>query len=69
MSELHQDFKVDDKVRVYRLMHPRKDLLGEKTIENVGPMHVGGESMLWFKEGGGAWHPDACEKIEKENQK
>lgn len=58
------DFKIGDKVKVYGLMHPRRDFKDIRTIESIKPMHSGGKDMLWFEEGGGAWHPDACELIE-----
>jgi len=61
------EFTVGQKVRVYGLMNPRRDYKGVRTIEHIGPMHSGGENMLWFEHGGGAWHPDACEPADEMN--
>jgi hypothetical protein len=56
--------KVGDKVQVYALMNPPSDFIGVKTIKHIAPMGSE-ERMFWFEEGGGAYHPDACVKIEK----
>lgn len=61
-------FKVGDKVKVYGLMKPRRDFKYIRTINWIGPTHSGGEPMLWFEEGGGAWHPDACKLVESEGE-
>ena len=53
-------FKVGEKVRVYALMSPLDDYIGDRTIKAIEPMYSGGDPMLWFEGGGGAWHPDAC---------
>ena len=60
VKETLKRFKVGEKVRVYSLMNPLEDYIGDRTISAVEPMYPGGETMLWFEEGGGAWHPDAC---------
>jgi hypothetical protein len=53
--------KIGDKVKVYRMMNPRRDFKRISTILDIGPMHGGGETMLWLDSISGAWHPDACE--------
>ena len=58
-------FKIGDRVRVYLSMHPRRDFKKISVIKDIGPMHDGGADMLWFEDGGGAWHPDACEIAEE----
>lgn len=37
----------------------------ERTVSHIGSMHSGGETMIWFEEGGGAHHPKACEVIKE----
>jgi len=56
-------FAVGDRVEVYGLMNPLRDLVKIAVIDYVGPMHSGGQDMVWFECGGGAWHPDACKLI------
>jgi len=58
-----EKFEVGQNVKVYALMNPRRDLKGIETIKAIGPMYGGGPDMLWFENGGGAHHPDACEAV------
>lgn len=53
-------FKVGDMVEYYSVMKPLRDLKGITKVRHVGPMHEGGEDMLWLEGVSGAWHPDAC---------
>ena len=62
-----QIFEVGQRVKVYGLMNPQRDFIDERTIKSIVPMHSGGKDMLWFEEGGGAWHPDACQPVGNED--
>ena len=58
-------FQVGCRVRYFSVMYPRMNEKGVTTVRAIGPMHEGGEVMLWLDGVRGAWHPDACELVEE----
>lgn len=67
MIKNKNDFKIGDRVKVFSLMNPKRDYKGEDTIISISPMCSGGEIMLWLRKYG-AYHPDACERINDCNE-
>lgn len=63
-NKMAQQLKVGDKVNVYGLIGCR-NFIAVKTVKNIGPTNSspGSIQMVWFEEGGGAWHPGAVEKV------
>jgi hypothetical protein len=53
-------FKVGDIVEYYSVMNPLSELKGAAKVLDIGPMHEGGDDMMWLEGVRGAWHPDAC---------
>lgn len=57
------DLKIGQKVNRWPLLNKKTGEPKVRTIDDIAPMHGGGEVMVWFIEGGGAHHPLACEVI------
>lgn len=58
--------KIGDKVKVYAAMCPKRHFKCIDTITAICPMYGGTKDMVWLDNVHGAWHPDAVEKIEEQ---
>lgn len=63
-----KELKEGQKVNRYPLIGKKTGEPKVRTISSIGPMHAGGETMIWFEEGGGAHHPKACEVIREDHE-
>jgi len=57
------DIKIGDKVNRWALIKRKTGEPKVRTVEDIAQLGKGGETMIWFKEGGGCHHPEACEVI------
>lgn len=57
-----QELKVGDKVNVYNLSNPRRDLKCTSTILDFDT--IGGTPVAWLEGVRGAWAIEALEKVE-----
>lgn len=61
VTDMHgNEIKEGQKVKRFPLINKDTGDFKIRTVSTIQPMYKGGENMVWFEEGGGAHHPEAC---------
>lgn len=60
VNDMHgNEIKEGQLIKRFPLINDDSGEFKLRTVRAIGPMHEGGENMVWFNEGGGAHHPRA----------